>query len=286
MTVLEDRVGDLLRSPMVVYYLACATVGYAGVDGVPRARVRLTGSELSRVQADPLRLLMSVFSYVDDWPNNGHAQRNARVLAQHADRFTEAAHLLASAPAAQWWWSTLDRQAQTWIHAPDTPAVPVPFTVDLRPDPLAPSRPWRALMTSTRVGSLAGMWLFNAWDGIRQPPFSVWHIPIRETARIYEIHSADDWQRLVDWYPCRVEGERVPDWHALASDLDGVHLSMAGFLTASHATTLRDWDSECAVWLRPVFGPPVRLPTWTAPVPYFNNPWPPPEWPPATGGRG
>jgi len=271
---------------MALYYLACATVGYAGVDEVPRARVELAGSELARVLADPLRLLMSVFTYVDDWPNNGHAQRAAPMLAREAYRFAEAAEVLASAPAAQRWWDPLDRQEQTWIHDLGTPEVPVPFTVDLRSDPLAPSRPWRALMTSTRVGPLAGMWLFNAWEGIRQPPFSVWRVPIRKTARICEIHSAGDWRRLVERFPRQVEDQRVPDWRAVADDLDGVHLSMAGFLVASHATTLRGWDSECAVWLRPVFGPPERLPDWTAPVPYFNNPWPPPEWPAPTGVRG
>jgi hypothetical protein len=60
----------------------------------------------------------------------------------------------------------------------------------------------------------------------------------------------------------------VPDWDAVAADVDGVHLSWAGFVTAEgyvsdldggEVTMLRYWFSERTLWLRDVFGEPVPL---------------------------
>jgi len=65
----------------------------------------------------------------------------------------------------------------------------------------------------------------------------------------------------------------------VADEYDGVHLSMAGFLTASHSTTLRHWDSESTIWFRDVFDEPTRLPDWTAATPVTSRPWPPTSLP-------
>jgi hypothetical protein len=279
MTAVDGRVADLLGSPTAVYFLACATVGYSSLDDLPTERPNVETSELGRSLDDPIRLLMTVFRYIDDWPDNGHAQQHSSSLAEHAELFEAAARAVATSRAAAWWWQPLDRAAQTWLSASASEVAPIPFDVKLDPDPLAPCRPSRALMTSTRIGALASTWLFNAWDGLESPPFSVWHVSVQPGARVYEVHGKEDWERLVERYPAEADGTWVPDWQTVVDDFDGVHLSMAGFLGASYVTSCRHWGTEATVWLRPVLDGATRLADWTAPVPYAGNAWPPPEWP-------
>ncbi len=57
------------------------------------------------------------------------------------------------------------------------------------------------------------------------------------------------------------EGMLVPDWRALAADLDGVHLTFAGLLSVpfvEHAsdagrTMMWSWDTESTMWLQSTF---------------------------------
>jgi hypothetical protein len=60
----------------------------------------------------------------------------------------------------------------------------------------------------------------------------------------------------------------LPDWEAVAADLDGVHLSWAGFLTSEGyisdlpnggVTMMRYWGSERTLWLHDVFDDPEPL---------------------------
>jgi hypothetical protein len=64
----------------------------------------------------------------------------------------------------------------------------------------------------------------------------------------------------------------MPDWERMAADVDGVHLSWAGAITAEGCvvsvpgfgddvvTMLRYWSSERTLWLNDVFLTPERLP--------------------------
>jgi hypothetical protein len=271
---IDQRVADLVRSPVARYFLALATVGYHAVGKVPDVRIRLAGTELAKALTDPARLVALACETVFNWQYNGHAQDHTDRLAKHADLFADAARTLAEAPAAAWWWHPLDRTAQTWIGPPDVPDGPLPFAVDFAPG-IAPCRPREALYTSTTVGPLPGTWLCYAWEGLKSPPFAIWHVPVRPEARIYEIHRPDDWTALSRRYPAEVDGLAVPDWLAVADDYDAVHLSMAGFLTATRSTTLRHWDSESTLWFRAKFSQPSRLPDWTAPTPVTSRRWPP-----------
>ena len=151
--------------------------------------------------------------------------------------------------------------------------------------------------------------LFSAWDFTRMP-VTRWHLPIHAGVRLWNVDHPSDWVRLVETYPkvatrphsgwelpgpnqfpsdtrmlrsletqhaVRIETSRhmLPDWHAVAHDFDGVHLSWAGFLTTEGfvsdlsdggVTMLRYWGSERTLWLRDVFGEPTPL----AP-PTFSN---------------
>jgi hypothetical protein len=136
-----------------------------------------------------------------------------------------------------------------------------------------------------------------------EPATARWQLPVVDTPRLWRIDHPDDWVRLVETYPraagrhggwelpglnqhldrspelvarsggraqrLDVDHHLVPDWEAVARDLDGVHLSWMGHLTTEGfisdvpgggVTMLRYWFAENTLWLRDVFGEPEPLP--------------------------
>jgi hypothetical protein len=103
-----------------------------------------------------------------------------------------------------------------------------------------------------------------------------WPVHIAESARILELSAADDWVDLVRRYPLDVSAAKrgdwwratgrdgrwlMPDWHAVAAEYDGVHLSIAGYLTTAgralgvddqFATALAGWDPDATYFLNDV----------------------------------
>ncbi len=144
--------------------------------------------------------------------------------------------------------------------------------------------------------------LISAWE-MMPGPITRWLLPVRPDTRLWTIDHPSDWVRLVESYPkaasqghlgwelpgpnqhmaeirglCAVETQHaaragsvhhvLPDWGAVASEYDGVHLTWAGFVTTEGfvsdladggVTMLRYWGSERTLWLRDVFGIPEPL---------------------------
>lgn len=108
--------------------------------------------------------------------------------------------------------------------------------------------------------------LTSAWDFYGRPT-SRWLLPVRPSARVWNINGPEDWARLVETYPkvatrphagwelpgpnqhrsdtkmlrsfatqhavrTKIEVHVLPEWEGVAADFDGVHLSWAGFLTS------------------------------------------------------
>jgi hypothetical protein len=91
---------------------------------------------------------------------------------------------------------------------------------------------------------------------------------------IYEITGADAWARLCREYPLDVTAGRdpmwsvsvghsdewvIPDWHAVSTDWEAVHLTIAGYLEAAttriavsegKASVIAGWAPDETVWLR------------------------------------
>ncbi|MDI9913767.1 hypothetical protein [Rhodococcus sp. IEGM 1379] len=102
----------------------------------------------------------------------------------------------------------------------------------------------------------------------------VWPVRVHGAPRVYEITCPADWAHLVDAYPLAVPASRrfvwhdttgehhnwfVPDWTAVVTDYDAVHLTMVGYLTTpgiaipltehSGATVLAGWNPDVTYWL-------------------------------------
>ena len=139
------------------------------------------------------------------------------------------------------------------------------------------STPTPAALPTTRalpgVGSVNLLWEedgFNQWDA------QVWRVRPTRAPRVYEIDGPAAWVELVRRYPLDVTWSRrqdwyrvtgtdstwlIPDWHAVSSDFDAVHLSVLGYLatatrrlpvTADAATLLAGWDPDQTWWLTDV----------------------------------
>ncbi|UER54425.1 hypothetical protein HJG43_07620 [Kineosporiaceae bacterium SCSIO 59966] len=86
-------------------------------------------------------------------------------------------------------------------------------------------------------------------------------------ARVLELHEPKHWRDLCLQFPLRsapgepLPGGLTPDWTAVATTWDAVHLSFFGFLASAcvrvgdglHHSMLWTWDGEQTLWLRQKF---------------------------------
>ena len=136
------------------------------------------------------------------------------------------------------------------------------------------------------IGDLPAVGLACAEDPLGEEEFEVWAVGIDPAARVYEVHEPGDWARLAAIHPRDVTASRsndwnrwtgregqwiLPDWRSVAAQWDGVHVSVAGYLSTSRmavdseggaASLLAGWDADQTLWLRDVFTDARQLTTW------------------------
>jgi hypothetical protein len=296
----DGRVEDLIASPKARWALAWMASPHTGdpypVDFHDAATARLRAIRLHDLRDNPEGLVAEVHNRVGDWryqrsPHVEGGRVTAGTLAHTgiatlgpAEGYRRVAAALAKAPAAQWWWQPLRRDSQVWICAqPIRCGSGLPFVTSYghRWDATAPAA---ALVTSTSMPRLPAMALLsdqNRPPALRTPPpsLSAWRVSVKPDAPIAEVHSPDDWTALVLRYPShRTDRCLAPhldaawpdssltwtvDWRALSRDYVGVHLSVAGWLTATSRvlalpdgrghTICEGWPTEATAWFRPAF---------------------------------
>lgn len=109
---------------------------------------------------------------------------------------------------------------------------------------------WPASLVSTTralpgLGSIRLVW---EEDSFGQRDAAIWPLHATGQPRVWEIDGPGDWIRLVDQYPLDVSNARrtdwylatgrdgawrIPDWTAVATDYDAVHLRVAGYLASA-----------------------------------------------------
>jgi hypothetical protein len=136
------------------------------------------------------------------------------------------------------------------------------------------------------IGELPAVGLACAEDPLGEEEFEIWAVGIDPDARVYEVNEPGDWGRLAATHPRDVTASRrhdwnrwtgregqwiLPDWRSVAAQWDGVHVSVAGYLSTAGmavdsgggaATLLAGWDADQTLWLRDVFTGTRRLTTW------------------------
>ncbi|HEU4808250.1 MAG TPA: hypothetical protein VFT01_08310 [Homoserinimonas sp.] len=140
------------------------------------------------------------------------------------------------------------------------------------------------LVTTTRsLPGLGAVKLMLVEDGFGWTTADVWPLEVPVDCRTYEITGARAWIDLVLRYPMDVTFSRrhdwwrsgghdgswlLPDWSAVASEFDAVHLTVTGYLTTAGRalpaggarTMLAGWNADETYWLGDVLehdGDPV-----------------------------
>lgn len=140
------------------------------------------------------------------------------------------------------------------------------------------------LVTTTRsVPGLGALKLLMVEDGFGWNTADIWPLKPADDIRVYEITGPRVWIELVARYPMDVTFSRrhdwwrsgghdgswlLPDWSAVASDFDAVHLTVTGYLTTAGRalpvgearTMLAGWNADETYWLSDVLelkGDPV-----------------------------
>jgi hypothetical protein len=190
----------------------------------------------------------------------------------------QVAALVEASDAARRWSEPLDVDHQTWINLRDgQPPRAGAVTWDLSASSSA-TRPSDSMWTSTELDCLASVWQTREpYDWPTLPVASTaWRVKARaSTVRAYEIGAAADWVRLCEEFPTNTTSHYrrsmlstlslrwtepfvTPDWVAMASEFDAVHLQWSGFVDcaeqviplASGSTIMHGWNSERTWWLR------------------------------------
>lgn len=271
---LEDRVADFLRAPLAAAVLVLAE--RAGLDADDLA-------DPTTISALAATAMPDLTPWNGGEPAAGVRQRAVALARPLRDL---AASVLAD-PRNTWWAAPVDRSAQLFLT--DTDADPMNIVPPQGPNSVWETyaqKPVRHLITSTELhGRCADMPIRSgAHAQLACGPGDWWPTyPLRQTrlrvsagARVFEVHSPADWHALMLRYADLgnypgpdaallasggVDHGPAPTWSSAAEELDAIHLSLAGLLTAAFVpfsrngitTTLWAWDCECTHWLRSAF---------------------------------
>lgn len=152
------------------------------------------------------------------------------------------------------WSAEWHERQQVWIGPPGR----TPVRDTRRP---APGKPPAVLWTSSIVDGLASAWVPVIRSGAlgALETADVWDVRPRRGLRVLEINRPGDWAQLLDRHPGMVAGGLLqPDWASVATQIDGVHLTVEGLLTTQGTPVevrgrtgmLFGWDAECTAWLQ------------------------------------
>lgn len=268
-------------------------------DHIPKLQHLIDGaisdtySELAKHLVSPEILLNEIQQELNSFAwagtENWHMYRCALLAAKESLR--PIAQLLARNPELDWWWGDVDLDAQRWIsqrneEGPSHRELSDLFTINRneKTDPHLRDREfytWWVTPGGNRisdtslgpVGSALAVKLVCHDDWIMdRTNVQVWKVAIPTNAKIYEVHSPQDWVHLVERFPrlrtypdlpnwLRWTGCSGPwlvlDWTAVAEHFDGVHVSIGGYLSTSytawpvgdHFTILSGWHPDSTFWI-------------------------------------
>ncbi len=138
------------------------------------------------------------------------------------------------------------------------------------------SGPWwsipQTLVTSAPGFGLPALGVKIVEDGMDPERVALTRFAVDPDARVYEVREAEDWAGLVAAYPLDVTHARMadweratgrlgrwflPDWTAVATEYDAVHVTLRGYLSTAGrvlevpggATLLAGWDPGSTSWL-------------------------------------
>lgn len=250
---------------------------------------------------DELRLLAALVEPVDSAAYWEPPDDVDRALADAAVQrvLLPVAHAVTTAVAARWWPSPVQMERQRYVEWTDEHGCPLAVSgaagelACWRVDAARRGGAWwstprpSGLPATTRaLAGLGAVGLGLVEDGSGCDQARCWPVDATRPARVYEITGPGRWVDLVGRYPldvtraCHDSWQHLADWdgawlipdfEALASDYDAIHLTVTGYLvTAGRAlpvegahTLLAGWDPDETYWLTDVLAVSGSPRTWT-----------------------
>jgi len=249
--------------------------------------------EIAKELSDCESLLIRAGRVVDGFAfgssHNWHTFRTALLAAKESLR--PIARLLVTNSELDWWWSDADLHVQRWISQRAEGPLSVSELSEARAMNLGrenfaklgkeevtrwwvqPQNDRIADTTRGPIGSVLAVKLLchDDWH-VDENAIQVWDVEAPDDAKIYEIHCPEDWIRLVArfprLYPNPPMGEwlrwtncsgpwLLPEWKTISKHFDGVHVSLAGYLSTSYRalpigdqfTILSGWHPDSTSWI-------------------------------------
>ena len=118
------------------------------------------------------------------------------------------------------------------------------------------------LYTSTAARSGRGMWRhyldLNAGSSLHPFPWHTWKLDLPAQISVLDISTAREWAEFVQTYGRENSGLIYPDWRLVASEFDGVRLTLRAIVaiqgfhlaTGQGRAAATFWDLESTLWLR------------------------------------
>ena len=160
----------------------------------------------------------------------------------------------------QYWIST---GKPPWLPPPEPVLSPENFVAATRVSRTHNANPFGVgLYTSTGFQGTQGMWRLylnlGHYSSNFPYPWHVWKVDSSTTARVCDVTTAAQWEKLALRYPAVSEDLIYPDWQAIAQDWDAVHITTRAIAaiqgmrlqTAQGLLAPSYWDVETTFWLR------------------------------------
>jgi hypothetical protein len=161
----------------------------------------------------------------------------------------------------QQWIETAKQSGSAAIRGPSREAFVTPEMAGHAPPSTKPFG--LGIYTSTAATDGRSMWRtfleIGTEASLHRRPWAVWDVRLHcDRARVCEIDSGETWSELVQAYSTRADGRLYPDWRAIATDFDGVHMTLAAIVATQGFTLMTSagpiaatyWDIETTLWLR------------------------------------
>lgn len=244
----SQRADDLVRCPV-----GCAFLLTIERDRVPVALAVTPGQAFAR--------LAKALSEINPWMDG--FDRNVAEVLGRGPSLVDLAREVVEHPATSWWTAPMDRGRQVLlIEEREEPSSPPSISWESYAQ-----RPGERRVTSTLRGGYSCLDAqIESGTGDWPPgPWRRFEANINDTARVFEVQGPADWHTLCASHPYVNDhrnspagvGTLSPDWRSVATQWDGVHLTLMAILTApfvryqdaAGTSMLWSWDTECTIWL-------------------------------------
>jgi hypothetical protein len=276
----DVRLDGVWRDPVTFLEPVADTVAFAMYWQPPREEELITADPQVRAALRPLAAAIAGAPATAWW--NSPVDLNALRSTHWVDDHSPTPALTGAATnLLKWREQTVAQNLTARSNRPPRPSIQYSGTWWSAPT-------MASLVSTTRpLANLGAIQLSWHEDSMGFQDATIWSLETVRPPKVWEITQPQAWVDLVQTYPldvtyeCRDDWQRttgregtwyIPDWNAVATDWDAVHLSVAGYLTTATralpladgdaATMLAGWNPDQTWWLTDILRSKTHPDEW------------------------